>query len=422
MYLTIQAQGVKQVAVYIGDSECTDSGGNPCGIAPMGGFDKIHPIDPGGTWFRDSDRMFVAGVSNGQARVRIQPNGKGDTVQVIVLGLNDQGAPMLAKVIRDLKVPASDATSVAMTLDPAGAFDGNPHPSGTYVLRWQDPNAPTDCVLAEHWENGKATDAFIVPEDDGDCDGVPTLDTSGQRNKNECDPYWFHFSDNVAAGEPNCAEGRDQVATHTACLLGGQACVDGSGASGGCVRADSTTCVPGAVCTSACAGVGDTSPLSGCAGVTAGQGTAIDCTVYSGDGSLCQLSDPSAGGLDLAPLFPTSAHTITNLQFAPVDQLYGITSQLQDNKLVIPAPNTQEIDVIGTFAGTMYGYELRWQNPTPIADTTLTQFAVADLEIDNGNHMRLPVRIHYGSCAQANTLAVACSVPPSSDNIVSCGM
>ena len=421
VYLTIQAKGVKQVAVYIGDSECTDSGGNPCGIAPMGGFDKIHPADPGGTWFRDSDRMFVAGVSNGQARVRIQPNGKGDTVQVIVLGLDDQGAPMLAKVIRDLKVPASDATSVAMTLDMAGAFDGKPHPSGTYVLRWQDPSAPTDCVLLEQWENGKAMDAFIVPEDDGDCDGVPTLDTSGQRNKNECDPYWFHFMDAIADNTANCAESMDQVAGHATCQLGGQACSDGAGVSGGCTRQGTTTCVPDAICNSACMNPGDTTPLSMCTP----SAPVVHCVIYRDDGgSPCSGTFTAAthGTLDLAPLFPNPARSIAELDLAMTDSLY--VTQLQQDKLLLPAPTPVELDFTKQ-SGTSYIYDVMWKDSTAFDPNALaTEFGVVDIKVDNNNHMRLPLRVDFGSCTGTYTGpdGLICYAAVQLDNIKNCAM
>jgi len=430
-YLTIKASGAKQVSVYIGEDECTDTAGNPCGIAPSGGFDKIHPMDPGGTWFRDSNRSFTAGVSDGEARVRIQPSGRADTVQLIVIAFDDQGVPVLAKVVRDLPVPASDAMAVTLTLDPATMYDGNPHPSGTFADHWGDPSAVTDCVFVQQWDNGVATDTFIVPEEDGDCDGIPTLGPDGHKNPQECDPYWFMAQGTLSS--PVCAENVDPVAGVPTCQLGGVACKDGVGLIGAeCTHTDPTTCVPSGICGGSCKMPGSTTPLSVCSNITMlpppQPATYIQCTIYAetaagvAGGCTSLGSAGMQGGMDLAPLFPGSGRAIYELDFASVDQLYGIESKLKKDTLITPQGDL-EIDVVDPLS--TQAFTIRWKTGSS-ALVTGPHFAVADISIDQSpnpnTHMRLPVRIDLADCTNAS-VGVSCSAVVSPvDTITHCGL
>lgn len=433
LYLTINSatgMPVSQVAVYIGDDQCAKSGGGTCDIAPPQ-FAKVDAGDPGGTWYRDPGTTFIAGASGGTARVRIEPSGRGKKVQVIVLGLDGGGNPIAGKFARDLDVPATDSVSVSMTLDPATMFDGHSHQTGTFFDVWPDPSGDTECVFLQQWNDGQAMSTFIVPESDADCDGVPTLDGSGNANPLECDPYAYMAMGDV--GPASCTENMDTVGNSKPCLLGGPMCKDGSGVmSGSCTRENTTTCVPSAICDGSCMmASSNTPPFSTCAqtnGATV-MGTTIHCLVAmeNSTGAPCTSlgSTASLGAMDLGGLFPMPGRAINEIDFAPVDQLYGIDDMLQKDQL-ITAQNDLEIDIVDQKAGSLYGYDLRWKKGSASSVAAGSHFAVADIQIDNGSnpdtHMRLPVRVDLGDCATAMQGVTCYAIVQANDTVTACGI
>jgi hypothetical protein len=425
------SQSLDKVAVYIGKKPCTDQGGTPCAIAPMG-LRRIQPLDPGGTWFRDANTPFVASASGGTARIHVEASGPNEIVQIVVLGLDATDTPIATGLVRDVPVPMNDVANLSVTINDAVEATDNeegtlPHPDGDYWLRWADPQAPTDCVLVEHWEGGTAMQTFVVPSEDADCDGYAASDPK------ECDDFVFQYSSKTANGNPSCAMNESVPANGThSCVLGGSGCIDGTGATGTCLPlGTTTTCVPDAICNSACAQPNNTSAFSACAGGIGGAvGLEVQCTIYAvaDQGVSCPptatFTSPTTGKLILDGLFVTSGMSCQDVSFAPVDSMYGLTGQLTGMKLFTPAPGSARLDVTTRGSTGACNFAMSWVDGI-VNPNSSPERAVVDIRIDNGNHMLLPVKLEYSPCAYiqpTTTDGILCYIGQTSDHITNCAL
>lgn len=404
IYLEVHGDpAMREVDVYLGKAECTTAQG-PCAIAPPS-MGKLAPASDG-TWYRDANTSFTAGASGGTARVHVRASGPDEIVQLVVLGKDEQGQVIASTVIHDVAVPTSQAVDVSATLYATAAIDTaeesmQPHPDGAYALVWTSDNAPTECVLVESWQGGMPTRTFVVPENDEDCDGFPTVDGSGQRNTLECDAFWYDFSPRLASSSKADCATVDVVDGLHSCLLGGAPCTDGTGPGTTCVQVAPTTCLPQAVCSSACAQIESTASLSTCV-PTSGTTTELVCTFYGvGDaGTPCtNFTKPTGGKITLDGLFANSSRTCNSVAFSPTDTLANPV--WQDAKLFPPAPSTAEIDLVARGTGAC-DFDAMWKDGT-LAMGQSPQHALADITVDNGRHVWLPVRLVYQPCLAATS-------------------
>jgi hypothetical protein len=424
---------VKTVALYIGQDPCTlqrmGSAFDCPSIAPMDQGAPLQVGSAGGAWFRDNDQPDQASVKNGVATFHLLPGTSEQTVEILAVGLAGDPAAKDARatgVVDGVVIPAGEAKEIMMTLAPAQPVLSDEstraaQPDGNYVLLWQDPAAPADCALAETWTKGAATRKFVVPAEDADCDGLPTLDATGMRNQKECDPLWFHRPTPFEMGQSDCA-----VPDNTpimpggmpVCYLGGPSCIDGTGKDPTqCTKMANNYCLPQAICGSHCA-MPMSSPLGPCINSTTT--TSYRCEIYSQlDGTPCPAAGTSAttATLDFSVLFAGSMQTCDDLRFAP-DSLNNFQS---NDSLMLPNSTatfqpTQMINTKGTCL-----WSLTWDGMPYAVDGDV--WALADIAVSNGNHLVIPILFtRLQQCVSGQTSAFSCSPLFASvaDSISSC--
>jgi hypothetical protein len=224
------------VELYLGKTKCDASSNDASidctGIAPSpAGSVSL----PGTIWFRDSPAPYTAEVSGGKATFRLTTGsaaGSDDMVPMIIaVGLDASGQTVGAATMEEQTVPLHGARVVTATLHKTMDVARTapviaPMDDEERVLRWKKPNAPTSCVVFEHWSGGVAQRDFVVPTDDPDCDSF---------TEPECAPAAYDGSRPAGTSDPDCFV---PATDPPACVLGSGGCSDLSS------TADMTACVP----------------------------------------------------------------------------------------------------------------------------------------------------------------------------------
>jgi hypothetical protein len=421
------AKGIDTVELFIGAVPCGTSDPGGCSIAPQG-LGRMVPVQ-GGTWYRDGDVIYTSDVPNNVAAFHLEAGESGDKLQLVAVGLTNGVATQVA-VAPDVDMPAKDSRQIVMPLEPANPLDGQTHQGGNYALVWKNSvcaanggsncEPASDCVAVEQWTSGTARRTFVVPTNDADCDGFPTLDSaSAKRNPLECDPTSWD-STASSSDKSSCT-----VGAHTnglmSCLLGGQACVDGVGSTSGvCVPLTTTYCLPMDTCS--CVSNPDPNSIEACFDPTA---TAhLECVVYNGDtGTPCVgIGRPTFGALPLGGFFNASTKQCTGLAFADP----SVTA-------VVPAATFTFPSATAAFTGAnvkssqgLCAADLEWVSGT-FPSTTVTTWKLVDVAIENGKHMLIPTKFTFGACTAitATSDGIICqAVTPttSTKSLTNCAM
>ncbi len=411
--MTVTDPQVATVALYIGDNGCSipQNGQNvSCNaLTPDTENQPLRLGQNGGAYFRDTNVTFTSAVSGGKAQFHLESK-QAETVEIVAIGYTKDTAAKNAiavKVLDGVQVPANDAVKIQTTLEPAAPVMKNEdpkvaQPDGNYVLVWASPNAPGECVLAEQWSSGKAKRTYVLPQEDADCDGLATMDGSGNRNPLECDPLWFARPTPIASGKTDCGAlapfSANNTTTQAVCMVGGPACLDGVGlTSAACAPLASIAyCMPSIICQTHCAMPPPTGgPLTPCLDAI---GTStfphLECTVYASDtGDPCGTNNSVS--IDASPLFVGSQKTCSSLQWA-TDSLNNFTPM--DTLVLGGSPAMFQTSA----ASDPCTVQIEW-NGGSLNPFAQEQWMLADLKVTDTQHLEVPVRFTRAGCPAPST-------------------
>lgn len=408
-FVSVKAGGVAidTVNLYLGQAPCMKPDATRCGIAPKGLSRRLGGDNSGGVWLRDdsgNEKPFAEPAPKGTAKFQIESPSADETLQIVAVGEHN-GTAVAYGVANDVTIPAHGAVQLVITLvaaSPLSDMEENvaPHPDGDFVEEW---NNPALCVVAEHWSGGVATRTLVVPNEDPDCDGFLAVDSTGQRNMLECDPYYFDFSSPLAKfSASSCAAPNFLVAGFHTCVLGGAPCTDGVGPDvTACAPVTGpTTCIPAGACSAGDCGLPtSTSTFSSCA--MSGGGTSgasfVHCIITADSTGPCQatLARPLAGTVDLAKLLGTAMNrSCTNIAFLRTDSLKDIqttdTVNLTASNANVQLNNPSDpcsIDL--QWDGNVLPPSIYMQSP---------DYGAFKVDFDNGNSTLIPVEFTATSC------------------------
>jgi hypothetical protein len=283
---TSQLTGAKQVELFIGMNKCPGANGDIDCTAITA---QAQPRIAGTIWYRDADAttsadtVKLAGSHLASFRLEVAKETADTALPLVAIVATDMNHTAVGLAVLDnssVVVPANGSKIVHVALSPASTMSGT---ASDQAFIWtSDTSKPgssltSTCLVFKH---GTDTN-FIVPENDMDCDGVPTGDTT------ECDP------DVYAATELTQVACVAEDTTTMTCRVGGKVCVDGTGNDPRqCVMPTVPICVPIGFCT--CPG-GD---ILDCIKTHTEQTTHIMCKVDS-DGkphdapAACTGTDPA---------------------------------------------------------------------------------------------------------------------------------
>jgi len=195
----------------------------------------------GPVFYQVAGDRFTAPVAGGVAGFTLEPGASDDIPSLAAIGFDAQGVPKAIAVLdQDIQInqhlgeviqvelvtrdiqPAAGALPGAFTID-----------SNDAVVVWRAPNAPDtaeSCIAVLGPGNAtSATNTFVVPPDDSDCDGIT--------GAAECDPLWYKYSKPTDTAHPQYCLAQD---TAKLCQIGTETgCVDGLSQAG---------CMPGRYC------------------------------------------------------------------------------------------------------------------------------------------------------------------------------
>ncbi|HET9992032.1 MAG TPA: hypothetical protein VFQ65_26060, partial [Kofleriaceae bacterium] len=159
-----------------------------------------------------------------------------DIPRLAALGFDAQGVPKAIGVLdQDIHIKQHLGEIIRLDLTTRDIQAAVRAGSNDTVVVWRAPNAPdtaASCIAVLG-----ATNTFVVPPDDPDCDGIT--------GAAECDPFWYKYSKPTNTGMPQyCLEQEDGG---TPCMIGTElGCVDGM-SQAGCHP--NNICVPQRACT-----------------------------------------------------------------------------------------------------------------------------------------------------------------------------
>src|SRR3569623_1902393 len=158
---------ITRVELVIVESHCDTC----AGAAPPG----AQATPTGDDYYQFAGDRFIAPVSAGVAGFTLLPGASDHIPKLGAIGFDAQGtAEGIALLDQDIHITAHLGEVIQLELS------GKP----AQTIVWRAPNAPDTAesciaILSDH-------DAFVVPRDDQDCDGVTGAD--------ECDPFWYLYA------------------------------------------------------------------------------------------------------------------------------------------------------------------------------------------------------------------------------------
>lgn len=374
--VVIDDPNIKKVELFAG-THC--SGDCPRGTAPPAlpamPVDDAYLVADEVPW-TVSEPEFDGGV----AGFRIESTLATSLDILVVVGYDADDQIRWSRTFHGVDIPADDAAHWRVQLSPTtpiAVTPAAPPPGSERVARWQQPSQRLPaCLLLEHWgSSGTAARELVVPDGDRDCDEVALT--------SECAP-WIP---NAVGAPPSIEEARCVLPAPLpgnptpVCMLGGPSCDEtASTPSDSCVPLDQTYCTSSALC--ACAGTPD---IAAC--VTDKIATGIDaktmpylhCTIQlDTDGTSCKdvAIEADAGAYvsgGTTQCRGMGLHPATT----PFEGFAGYLELDATSKLKIDA-FTQPCKAALFFAGS---------------STPHSQLALAALELDNDNHVVIPLRI-----------------------------
>lgn len=374
--VVIDDPNIKKVELFAG-THC--SGDCPRGTAPPAlpamPVDDAYLVVDEAPW-TVSEPEFDGGV----AGFRIESTQATSLDILVVVGYDADDQIRWSQTFHGVDIPAEDAAHWRVQLAPTTRIEvtpAPPPPGSERVAHWQQPSQRLPaCLLLEHWDSsGTAVRELVVPDADRDCDEVALA--------TECAP-WIP---NAVGAAPTIDDARCLLSAPlpgnpgTVCMLGGPACNEtDSSPDASCVPLDQPYCTSSALC--ACAGTAD---IAACvtgkiaAGIDAKTIPYLHCTIQlDADGSSCTDAKIEA---DAGAYVSGGATQCRGMGLHPATAPLGdFASYLEldaTSKLKIDS-FTEPCKANLYFAGS---------------SAPQSQLAIASLELDNDNHLVIPLRI-----------------------------
>lgn len=304
---------------------------------------------------------------------------------VVVLAYDAQDQIRWSASFHDVPVPSNDAAHWRVTLSPTTPIAATPATAGSErIARWQQPSKRLpSCLLLEHWSSSaEPARELVVPDADRDCDEVPAA--------SECAP-WIPNANGAwpTVAEASCLLTASVGGTSSVCVLGGPECNENGTQRDACVPVAGPHCMSTTLC--ACAGTNDfeacvmtkiseginnsTMPYLECVIQLDTDGTSCTDTTFeadagaylSGGSTKCRSMSLNDGGIPLGA--------------------FDYYVALDDSSKLKIESFTEPCKADFYFAGSsMPG----------------TRLAVTALELDNGNHLVVPLRVDLkaGGCLE----------------------
>jgi hypothetical protein len=203
----------------------------------------------GDVYYQLAGDRFTAPVTSGVAGFTLEPGADDNLAKLGAIGFDAQGVPKaIALIDQDIHIKQHLGEVIQVQLQTRDIVSAAGALPGTFtigandeVVVWRAPSAPDtapSCIaVLGAGSAATATNTFVVPPDDSDCDGIT--------GAAECDPFWYMYSKPTDSAHPQyCLE---QAAAAKPCQIGTEiGCVDGQ-SQAGCMPAG--YCVPNQACT-----------------------------------------------------------------------------------------------------------------------------------------------------------------------------
>lgn len=401
--------GAVRVELYLATRACGTCANT---MKPAG----VGQVLDGDVWFLDGDKVArtpstVVAVSGNKVVFDLLPPGSTavDVKYIVALGYSASDEVVGVARLSDVTIPAGTAKFWKVELDAATqqASSDDPTVQGDRVWVWRRPadsvGELASCVGLEVADKSTISRLWLVPEDDTDCDGVAA---------GECDAYNFMAMGHATVSDASCVKPNtdDPKIGMQTCLVGGPACIDGSGETP-CGPVLPYYCAPTGACDMVCRG-----DLPAC--IADGGISYVKITMPTGQtGEKCQM-DPaqSAVVVDLGALLP-SATTFQarckSIRFANTEiGSLEVTSDFRPPGAVFTASSVAQ--------GATCKFTLSWAQGAPDNDNNYGFF---DLELDNGTHELVPLYVQMvgGNCTIADTADFLLR-PSSPETITNCAL
>lgn len=389
LHLEVRAgmTGAERVELYLATRKCAGCSNT---MRPKG----VSEILAGEVWLLDGDGATktpntVADVRSGSVVFDLEPPGttKIDVAYVVAVGYGANDHVVGVAKLSAVTIPHDTATFAKVTLADAQELASSDEltPAGNRVWVWRragdQASALAACVGLEISDKTSVDRLWFVPEDDTDCDGVATK---------ECDAYNFQANGSSSISAASCVTENltDPEIDLGTCLVGGPACVDGVG-SLACGAVKPYYCAPTNVCSlAACR-----QDLRACvnAGSTSFEKVTMPATM---SGERC--ADPAVNvvSLDFAQFLGQSAARCKSLKFASLQVgSITLTSDFRPLGAVFTAS--------GPGQSGRCAFTLTWAQGAPQIPNS---FTFVDLELDNGTHELVPLRVEIVNSPCDNTV------------------
>lgn len=405
--------GAVRVELYLGRAKCPEC----ADIQPAIAQDKLH----GDGYFLDGSATAgtpetAVAMDGGRAVFELRAPDVTDTALpvVVILGLDAQDQVVAAQKLVDVPVPHADTVWWKIDLEPATAevATDTATPAGQRVQVWRRTAPDTAaCVGYEYSDGHNVTRTWLVPEDDPDCDEFPAAV--------DCDKLAYHAMGTAAIGAARCVTDQYTIpkTTGTTCLLGGNACVDGTPSvnSTTCARVAPYYCVPDLLCTnSSCR----SAPVQCITNLSVTQmqcdmpydaATGVPCTDASTAPTIAQLDS-----FFIHPSDPEKQVKCHDVNFADITFMKPILSKvIKRGSLQLHADNV--------VANSTCAVPITFDSNENVLDGTPPLATFADLELTNNRHILLPFvfEFHPVDCAMAGS-ARCVPVPANTETLTNC--
>ncbi len=401
--------GATRVELYLATRTCAGCNNR---LRPQG-----VPVKLGGeVWLLDGDTKTktpntVLDVTGGKVVFDLQVPDAVDTdvAYIVAVGYGGDGKVVGVAALHDVTIPSDHAEVYRIDLANAAnqASSDKAAPSGDRVWVWRrnDPTtaALAACVGIEHSDGTAVERKWFVPEDDTDCDGIDL----------ECDRYNYQAMGTSDVDNASCVvSAKVPMINDTSCLLGGQTCIDGH-TDMSCGPVVPSYCLPDALC----ANSGCRADLATCIGQGVLTYLKITVPTTTQRDRCIAVPDQTAALVDLAGLFigpgaSTPMTKCTGIKFADLQVgMLNVEGDFKPGNAVFKA-NLQ--------TGTCK-FLMSWVSG---ALPSATNFGVIDLELDNGMHMELPLRVEGvdGACDAGLDRPTVSLHPIANDAISNCAL
>ena len=381
------APGVETVELFVGDDDCDGSECPATVVVPDVGRRAVRSA-----YFVSDDRPWTrtkAQLIDGYAGFQLQTSKDWTLGILVAVGFDSQGQPVASATLHDVTLKPSTKERWRIKLVPTTLLgaDAAAQPPGTETIKlWQGPSAQrSSCLLVEHWtDTAEPERDLVVPAGDHDCDEVPA--------ELECAPWT-----NNASGVPpqiadaSCLATKRIAGTTESCVLGGPVCFENGMTGDECAPLGVDYCMPTTLC-----GCPPGVTQSECVKNKLGDPFAfsqmphLDCYI-----ELDTNGEPCNG----VKTFPVNASTLlgTNNTKCTDMRLANLMLPPEFDRSIALAANSAAYLVVENFSSSACTAELHWGGTRMAPDLIL---GVVDLELDNGRHLAIPMRVELGTACQ----------------------